>query len=87
MAHSKQARKRIRQNEKSRIANKSRSSTMKSSVKAFQAAVAAGDKKKAEELARDACQKVDKAAKQGVIHKNAAARKKSQVMRAVAKMK
>ena len=87
MAHSKQALKRIRQNEKNRIRNKTRRSTMKTSVKALMAAVAAGNKQQAEELARDACQKVDKAAKLHVIHKNAAARKKSQIMRAVAKMK
>jgi small subunit ribosomal protein S20 len=87
MAHSKQARKRIRQNEKNRVANKARRSTMKSSVKALMAAVASGDKQQAETLARDACAKVDKAAKLHVIHKNAAARKKSQIMRAVAKMK
>lgn len=87
MAHSKQAKKRILQNEKARVANKARSSTMKTAIKKFRAAVAAGDKTTAEALARNACQCIDKAAKQHVIHRNTAARNKSQVMRAVAAMK
>jgi small subunit ribosomal protein S20 len=87
MAHSKQAKKRILQNEKARIANKVRRSTMKTAIKKAMAAIEAGDKKQAEALAREACQKIDKAAKNSVIHANAAARQKSGVMRRVAAMK
>jgi len=87
MAHSKQARKRIRQNDKNRIANKAKMSGIKTGLKAVMAAVKAGDKAKAQELALKACKTIDKAAKTNVIHKNNAARHKGQVMRAVAAMK
>jgi small subunit ribosomal protein S20 len=86
MAHSKQARKRIRQSEKNRLANKARMSAMKTTMKAVFAAVAAGDKAKAGSLVQNACQTIDKAAKLDVIHRNQAARHKRQVMRAVAAM-
>jgi small subunit ribosomal protein S20 len=86
MAHSKQARKRIEQNERNRLANKARMTAMKTSMKAVLAAVASGDKKKASDLAQKACQTIDKAAGLDVIHRNKAARHKSQVMRAVAAM-
>jgi small subunit ribosomal protein S20 len=87
MAHSKQARKRIRQNEKNRIANKAKISRVKTGIKAVLTAVQAGDKAKASALALAACRTIDKAAKTRVIHANNAARHKSQVMRAVAAMK
>ncbi len=87
MAHSKQAKKRIRQNEKNRIRNRTRRSTLKGAMKSVMTAVAAGDKQKATELANAACSKIDKAAKGNTIHKNAAARHKSQVMRALNGMK
>lgn len=86
MAHSKQALKRIRQNEKNRLANKARMSRMKTEVNKLMAAIKAGDKTKATEQAAKACRAIDKAAKTEVIHKNNAARHKSQVMRAVAAM-
>ncbi len=87
MAHCKQARKRIRQNEKNRVANKAKMSAIKTGLKAVMAAVQAGDKPKAQVLAVKACTTIDKAAKTHVIHKNNAARHKSQVMRAVNSMK
>jgi small subunit ribosomal protein S20 len=87
MAHSKQALKRFRQSEKNRLRNKTRMSAVKTSMKALFAAVQAGDKKKASELAVKAVKYIDKAAKIDVIHANNAARHKSQVMRAVAAMK
>lgn len=86
MAHSKQAQKRIRQNERNRLANKARMSRMKTEIKAVLAAVAAGDRTKAAAMATRACAAIDKAAKLDVIHANNAARHKSQVMRAVAAM-
>jgi small subunit ribosomal protein S20 len=87
MAHSKQALKRSRQNEKNRLRNKARMSAIKSSMKALLAAVQAGDKTKASELAVKTVKNIDKAAKIDVIHANNAARHKSQVMRVVAAMK
>jgi small subunit ribosomal protein S20 len=78
MAHNKQALKRIRQNEKARKANKQTRSSMKSAVKKAAKTTAPAD------LAT-AMKRLDKAAKQGVIHKNAAARKKSRLARALNK--
>lgn len=87
MAHSKQAKKRIRQNDKLRVHNKSMASAMRSSVKKVLAMVAEGDKAGAEAALPLACQRIDKAAKNNVIHKNNAARKKSRITRAVGALK
>ena len=49
MPHSKQANKRIRTSEKKRVDNKARMSRMKTETKKLHAAVAEGDKAKAQE--------------------------------------
>ena len=87
MAHSKQATKRIRQNETNRQRNRSKLSAVKTGMKALFAAVAAGDKAKAQQLLARTCATIDKAAQSNIIHANNAARHKGQVMRAVAAMK
>lgn len=87
MAHSKQALKRARQSEKSRIRNKIKMSRMKSAVKSLMALVAKGDKPKAAAMLATVCKIIDKAAQTHVIHKNNAARHKGQVARAVGAMK
>ncbi len=87
MAHSKQAKKRIRTNEKRRLLNRTTSSSMRTSVKKLMATVEAGDKTKAEAELPATLSRIDKAAKKNVIHANTAARKKSQMMRAVGGMK
>lgn len=87
MAHSNQARKRIRQNEKARLRNKSRSSEMRTMIKRLEAAVAAGDKATAAALLPGVCKKIDKAAKTNVLHKNTAARRKSKMARLIAAAK
>ncbi len=84
MATSKQSQKRIRTSEKARVANKAVRGSMKTAAKRVTAATVAGDARTA--LA-EAMKKVDKAAKSGVIHKNTAARKKSQLARAAARLK
>lgn len=87
MAHSKQSRKRIRQNEKRRVANKAKTSEMKTLIKRLEAAVQKGDKAAASAMLPMVCKKIDKAAKANVIHKNTAARRKSLVARLVARAK
>ena len=52
-------------------------SAYKTAVKNFEAAVAEGDAKKAESLFSEATKKIDQACTKGVIVKNTAARKKS----------
>lgn len=83
MAHSKQSRKRIRQTEKRRVANKSKTSEMKTMMKRLEAAVQQGDKAAAAAMLPLVVKKIDKAAKANVIHKNTAARRKSLVARMV----
>jgi small subunit ribosomal protein S20 len=86
MAHSKQAKKRIRQNDLRRVQNKTITSRMRTLVKQLMAAAESGDKAAAEKVLVPAIQAVDKAARSHVIHKNAAARKVSQLTRAVNKI-
>src|SRR5688500_12415491 len=69
--------KRIKTNEKARQRNKAVKSSLKTSIRKTREAVEAGDLAKATELARAASKQLDKAASKGVIHKNAAANKKS----------
>ena len=83
MAHSKQAKKRVRQNQKQNLLNRQAIGQLRTSTKKLLAAVQAGDKKEAQRLLPLATKHIDKAAQTHVIHDNAAARKKSQVMRAV----
>ncbi|MEC8653286.1 MAG: 30S ribosomal protein S20 [Planctomycetota bacterium] len=83
MAHSKQANKRIRTSEKKRVDNTARMSRMKTETKKLHAAVAEGDKAKAQELLTLVCSCLDKAAKQNVIHRHTASRRKGPVMKAV----
>jgi small subunit ribosomal protein S20 len=82
MTHSKQAAKRVRTNEKARFRNRAVRSGLKSALKS--ALSAAPDKRDA--AARLAIQRADKAAKQGVIHKNTAARRKSRLQKALNKL-
>ena len=83
MANIKSQIKRNRQNEAARERNKSVRSALKTAVRRFHEAVEAGDADKAKTLAADAGKKLDKAASKGVIHANAAARKKSRLEKAV----
>lgn len=87
MAHSKQSRKRIRQNDKRRLRNKAKSSEVKTILKRLQEVVAKGDKAAATAMLPLVCKKIDKAAKSNVMHKNTAARRKSLVARLVAAAK
>ncbi len=77
MANIKSAMKRIRTNEQNRLRNKSVKSEVKTAIRKFREAAAAGDKDKAVELQRVAARTLDKAAGKGVIHANQAANKKS----------
>ncbi|MDT4986861.1 MAG: small subunit ribosomal protein [Micromonosporaceae bacterium] len=79
MANIKSQIKRNRQNEKRRVRNKSVKSALKTSVRKFNEATAAGDVEQATVLLREAARKLDKAASKGVIHKNQAANRKSAI--------
>lgn len=86
MAHSKQAKKRIRSNEKHRVHNKGMASAMRTEMKRVLTAVAAGDKDAAQAALPLAMRKIDKAAKNNLLHDNNAGRKKSMLMRAIGRI-
>ena len=86
MANIKSQIKRNRQNEAAHLRNKSVKSALKTAVRQFREAAAAGDSEKAKELARVAGRKLDKAASAGVIHKNQAANRKSAIMKKAASL-
>lgn len=65
------------------LRNQAAKSQIKTLVKKANTAIAAGDAAMAETLSRTVSV-VDKAAKRGIIHKNAAARRKSRLMRRAA---
>ena len=69
-----------------RLRNRAAKSTMRTAIKRFDAAVAAGDKAEAEKTMALSCKLLDKVAGKGIIHKNTAARKKSRLAHAFNKM-
>ncbi|RME74499.1 MAG: 30S ribosomal protein S20 [Planctomycetota bacterium] len=83
MAHSKSAKKRIRQNEKRRLHNKALRSAAKTAIKKVMSAIEEGNLEEAKKLLPYAQKKIDKACKRNVIHKNNGARKKSRLYRLV----
>lgn len=83
MANIKSQMKRIKTNEKARQQNQAVKSSVKTAIRKFRAAAAAGDKEKAVELQRAAARTLDKAAQKGVIHANQAANKKSAMAKRV----
>jgi small subunit ribosomal protein S20 len=75
--------KRNKTNEKARQRNKAVKSELKTAIRRTREAIEAGDQAKAEEAARVASRKLDKAVSKGVIHKNQAANKKSALAHSV----
>ncbi|AJK87053.1 30S ribosomal protein S20 [Lysinibacillus fusiformis] len=78
MPNIKSAIKRVKVNEKANIANSQAKSAMRTTVKKAENAVADNAENK-QELLQAAFKSLDKAASKGLIHKNAAARKKSRL--------
>ena len=87
MANIKSQQKRNRTNERARLRNKSVKSSLRTAVRAFREAAAAGDKEKAAELLVSTSRKLDQAASKGVIHKNQAANRKSAIARRAEELK
>lgn len=79
MANIKSQKKRILTNEKARLRNKAVKSSLRTHVRKFNEAVAAGETAKAQELAKTATRALDKAVSKGVIHANQAANRKSAI--------
>lgn len=79
MANIKSAIKRIRITEVRTLRNKMVKSLVKTSIKKFEAAVQQGNFEEAKAQLTQVSRVIDKAAAKGVMHKNAASRKKSRL--------
>ncbi len=79
MANSSQAKKRIRQHEKRRRHNQGARSRLRTYVKKVLYAIRSNDREAAAAAYREAVPVVDRAAGQGLIHKNKAARHKKRL--------
>ena len=86
MARHASALKQGRQSIKRRARNRQNLSQLKTQVKKLRAAIAEGDAKTAKSLLSGTVGQIDKAAKKGVIHDNAAARYKSRLTRKVSSL-
>ena len=83
MAHHASALKQMRQGEKRRARNRTNLSQLKTQVKKLRAAIAEGNAEAAKKLLPETVGEIDKAAKKGVVHDNAASRYKSRLARKV----
>ncbi len=86
MPNIKSAKKRVLVIEKKTLINQMHKTAMKTAVRKFEEAVEKNDAQEARVLFNDAVRKLDRAAKHGILHKNNAARKKSQLALKLAKL-
>lgn len=84
MPNIRQQEKRVRIASRQRLENLRYRSTVKTLQKRLQAAVADGDADKVAEAHRELVRTIDRAASRGALHRNTAARRKSQAARLVA---
>ncbi len=83
MPNIKSAKKRVLVSEKKAEINKSFVSTIKTTAKKFDSAIEAGDAEGIRTAHKEAVKKIDTAAAKGYVHKNKAARKKSQMAKKI----
>ena len=83
MPNIKSAKKRVKVTATKTLQNKMFRSKMKTIVKKYEAAIAAGDIATAQVLYKEAVKIIDVAASKGIIHKNAAAHRKSAFTKAL----
>ena len=86
MPNIKSAIKRVDVIEKKTLRNNMIKSEYKTAVKKFEAAVLEGNKENSEKLLREAVKKIDSACSKGVIKKNTASRKKSNLAKKLNKL-
>ncbi len=77
MPNIKSAKKRVKVIEAKTMQNKMLKTALKTSMKKYEAALASGNKTEAAETYKAAVKKIDQAVAKGLLHKNNAARKKS----------
>ncbi|HWO97950.1 MAG TPA: 30S ribosomal protein S20 [Bacillus sp. (in: firmicutes)] len=83
MPNIKSAIKRVKTSDARRVQNAQVKSTMRTSIKKVEALVANNDIENAKAAFAVASEKLDKAARKGLIHKNAASRQKSRLAKQV----
>jgi small subunit ribosomal protein S20 len=83
MANIKQQKKRVRIQARQRLENLRYRSAIKTLTKRLEAAAGSGDAERVAAEHRDLVRTIDRAATRGALHKNTAARKKSQAARMV----
>ncbi len=83
MPHTKSAKKSLRQTAKRRLRNRASKSALKTQIKKVLATVEGGTLEQARVEYNLAAKKLDRAAAKRVIHRNLAARKKSQLARLI----
>lgn len=79
MPNIKSAKKRVKVIAAKTLRNQMIKSALKTAIKRFEAAAVSGDAAAASATFRYAVKKIDQAVAKGIIHKNAASRKKSQL--------
>ena len=87
MANSRSAKKRIRQNQTRRLANKSYRSMVRTTVKTFEGLLKDADKVTSGEKFIKVQKVLDTAARKGHVHKNTVARKLSRLSKRLAAVK
>jgi small subunit ribosomal protein S20 len=86
MANTKSARKATRQIARRTIVNKSRRARVRNAVRQVEEAIAAGDRSRALAAMAEAEPALVRAAKHGIVHRNAARRKVSRLAHRIAKL-
>jgi small subunit ribosomal protein S20 len=86
MANTKSAAKRARQTERRTLVNKRTLTSVKTKITAMRKAIGSGSKEQAQGVASSFASTLDKAAKNGRIHRNKANRMKSRANKALAKL-
>lgn len=79
MPNHKSAEKRVRQNERRRVVNRTNRTRLRTSIKKFRSALKGADAGQAGALLPQTVSEIDKAVQKGVLHRNAAARQKSRL--------
>ena len=86
MANTKSAKKAARQIARRTVVNKARRSRVRTTVRQVEEAIAAGDRTRALAAMAEAEPALIRAAKKGIVHKNAARRKVSRLAHRIAKL-
>jgi len=86
MANTKSAKKAARQSVRRTVINKSRRSRVRSAMRKVEEAIAAGDRSQALAAMSEAEPALIRAARKGIVHRNAARRKVSRLAHRIAKL-